>query len=459
MSHTVEREYIFDIILSEFLGLDYVFSQSDRKDIKLFDNNGSEIIISDYLFSKQGVNFQNEKSLPELPLKLWDVSKDLNNAKVVGKEIPVIFGNDPNDSNFYKKNNNKIEIGLDIFGSSFFMLTRYEELVKKDRDLLDRFQAKDSIAFQEDFLERPIINEYLDILWTSIKYIWPRIIRRKKEFCTTLSHDVDNPFEHVFSSFFQMSKSMAGDFFKRYSIKKATIRPLSWYKANYIDIKFDQKNTFDFIMDTSEKNNLKSTFNFIADHSNKQRDGVYSLDNKHILNLLKKINDRGHLIGMHGSFDSYNNIDQLKKEFNILKETCKELEISQKYWGARQHYLRFDIPITLQYLNDIGLHYDESLGYADHSGFRCGVCYDYPAFNIVSRQKLNIIIRPLIVMECSVLDYDYMNLNIQTGEAFNKMVYFKNICESYNGNFTLLWHNDRLVKTKERQLFLQVLKG
>ena len=113
----------------------------------------------------------------------------------------------------------------------------------------------------------------------------------------------------------------------------------------------------------------------------------------------------------------------------------------------------------MQYLNDIGLHYDESLGYADHSGFRCGVCYDYPAFNIVSRQKLNIIIRPLIVMECSVLDYDYMNLNIQTGEAFNKMVYFKNICESYNGNFTLLWHNDRLVKTKERQLFLQVLKG
>ena len=90
-------------------------------------------------------------------------------------------------------------------------------------------------------------------------------------------------------------------------------------------------------MDTSEKNNLKSTFNFIADHSNKQRDGVYYLDNKHILNLLKKINDRGHLIGMHGSFDSYNNIDQLKKEFNILKETCKELEISQKYCGRYQH--------------------------------------------------------------------------------------------------------------------------
>ncbi len=44
---------------------------------------------------------------------------------------------------------------LDIFGSALFMLTRYGEVVKKERDALDRFSVIDSLAYQEGFLERP----------------------------------------------------------------------------------------------------------------------------------------------------------------------------------------------------------------------------------------------------------------------------------------------------------------
>jgi hypothetical protein len=48
--------------------------------------------------------------------------------------IPILYG-----SPGIVKNNNHLHLNLDIFGSAFFMLTRYEELVIKDRDQHDRF--------------------------------------------------------------------------------------------------------------------------------------------------------------------------------------------------------------------------------------------------------------------------------------------------------------------------------
>jgi hypothetical protein len=52
------------------------------------------------------------------------------------------------------------------------MLTRYEEVVKSDRDEHDRYLATASLDYQEGFLERPIFNEYLEILWACIKRLW-----------------------------------------------------------------------------------------------------------------------------------------------------------------------------------------------------------------------------------------------------------------------------------------------
>lgn len=457
-SFTKERVYIIDLLLSEFLGINFKITKKNINKVCISGDGIKYLIINDSFFSVNESDWLSENSMPKTPLRNWILPNKLI-SQLGSKKIPVIFGLNPNNRSFFSISEKNINLGLDIFGSCFFMLTRYEELIINKKDRFNRFQAKDSIAFKEDFLDRPIVNEYLEILWFCIKSLWPNTQRKKRTFKSILSHDVDNPFEYALSNFYNMSRTAIGDVIKRGDFYKAISRPAQWYKVNYKDIKYDPKNTFDFIMDTAEKNNLTTTFNFISDHSNKQRDGNYYLSDKIIINLIKKINNRGHLIGMHGSFDSYNDFSQLKKEFMFLQNTCEKIGFKQKIWGSRQHYLRFDYTTTLQYLNDLGLDYDESLTYAEYSGFRCGVCYDYPAFNIVSRKKLNIIIRPLIVMECSVLDHDYMNLNIQTGEAFNKMMYFKNICKSYNGNFTLLWHNDRLVKTKERQLFLQVLKG
>lgn len=54
------------------------------------------------------------------------------------------------------------------------------------------------------------------------------------------------------------------------------------------------------------------------------------------------------------------------------------------------HYLRWGHPTTLQAWNDAGMDYDSTLGYADSPGFRCGTCFEYPAFNPITQQQLAI---------------------------------------------------------------------
>jgi len=130
---------------------------------------------------------------------------------------------------------------------------------------------------------------------------------------------------------------------------------------------------------------------------------------KKLSKLIEKIKTRRHHIGIHPTFDAYNDSEQLKQEKNELE---KNLETNINF--GREHYLRFEVPTTWQIWEDNGMQWS-SMGYHDKEGFRCGVCYDYSVFNILTRKKLKLKERPLIVME---------------------------------GNFVFLWHNSSF-NTKE----------
>lgn len=67
--------------------------------------------------------------------------------------ITIIYGE---DKLIIDRNSKTIVCGIDIFASSFFMLTRWEEYVNKKRDNHNRFPASESLAYKFGFLNRPI---------------------------------------------------------------------------------------------------------------------------------------------------------------------------------------------------------------------------------------------------------------------------------------------------------------
>jgi hypothetical protein len=302
-----------------------------------------------------------------------------------------------------------------------------------------RFPATSSHAYQNGYLERPIVDEWLMILGQVIERVWPGIELKQREFSIKVSHDVDSPSMYGFKPWSIIGRMMAGHLLKRRDIK-------AFFTAPYVKLATgnrlhpaDPCNTFDWLMDVSEANNLQSAFYFICG-GNHPNDVDYQPEHPVIRNLMRRIHDRGHEIGLHPSYNTFQQPELIKQEAEHLKRICAEEGIEQSQWGGRMHYLRWEQPMTMRAWANAGMNYDSTLGYADRPGFRCGTCHEYPAFDPVAQEQLSLRIRPLVVMECTVIDSVYLGLGV-TDEAEDKIKQLKNCCRRVGGNFGLLWHN------------------
>lgn len=457
-----ERDYIIYTILHDFIGIDCEIITEDRKDVLIRQkgySDGKVLHIADILFRTTKSQWLKPNSLPRQPLSVWNTTNTRSDIRLVSPDLPVIYGNkvgpDGSNKGYLAETPDGLYLGLDIFGSAFFMLTRYEELVRPDRDRHDRFPADASLAYQEGFLERPIINEYVEILWYCMKRLWPGLKRKQRSFRTIVSHDVDAPFAQAFTGASKLIRNCGGDIIRRKSASMAINRISSWREVKKGNYKKDSNYTFDRIMDLSEQHNLKSAFFFKTASTNKTFDNDYSIDHPYVRQLLNDINIRGHEIGLHSSYETYLDSLQTKLEFEKLLQVCDQEAILRSHWGGRQHYLRWQVPITWRNWNDAGLDYDSTLSYADHAGFRCGICCEFSVFDLGKRQVLHLQERPLIVMEASVLGEQYMNLSRQ--KALDYMLMLKNRCQLFDGDFTLLWHNSSFEKPEIWEIYERLI--
>jgi len=451
--------YTIEVLFREFLGIPYeTIIQKDLKEIRIAGGN-RRLDIENHFFLKAANGWLDESSLPAPPLPAWNVADDLPHAKVVARSIPVLFGKPFKNGSFISIDENKISLKLDVIGSAFFMLSRYEEAVLNTvADPHGRFPVRASILHHHDLRMRPVINEYIEILWLCMKHLWPQLERKKRQFRTLVSHDVDYPFFYFYMNFVRLFKYAASDLLIHGALQRAAARCKKWHRTRRGQLGEDPYNSFDLLMTIDENYNLHSTFYFLAAHPAGVRDCRYHIDDPVITGLLRSIYDRGHEIGLHASYNSYLDCDQTSLEFNKLRQTCKNEGIKQEAWGSRQHYLRWKTPATILNLEKAGLSYDSSLGFAENPGFRCGICYEYPAYDLLRRRPLKIRERPLIVMESSIIDKHYMNLG--SGEkAYSLMAQLKDICRLYNGDFTLLWHNTHLVEQSQIELYRAVLEA
>jgi hypothetical protein len=454
-TYRAERRYIFDVMLRDFLGLEYETLEQEQDDVQIMltdDPNGWKISLPDVLFGTTKENWLTPDSLPEQPLGTWDVSKTTIDAALVSPKLPVIYGRKGTDGEFLIEDQSALCLGLDIFGSAFFMLTRYEELVIKERDDRERFPATASLAFNEGFLSRPIINEYLEILWWALRQLNPRLERKKRQYSVSLSHDIDWPITDSQGAK-RALKSAVADIVRRKDPGLALRRLSALPRSKSRKFDYDVNNTFDFIMDISETQKITSTFNIIADNSAGKIDGTYTLEDPWVQKLLSGFYDRGHDIGLHLSYNSFRDKSRTKYEFERLTGVCEKLNIRQPVWGTRQHFLRWENPVTWQNIEDAGIAYDSTLTYAERPGYRCGVCYEYPVFNLRTRTALKLRERPLIVMEGTL--YDYMRLPYEEANAI--IMDLHNKCKLFDGEFTLLWHNSSLIAKQARRWYRQIV--
>lgn len=450
-----ERDYALGVVLGEFLGSDWTRQPSERRDVRIsFPGSDAELLLPDVLFACPPEQWLQSTSMPGLPLAEWDTEALALNARLTDNRIPVIYGDDRPES---LRNAQSIRLPVDIFGSAFFMLTRYEELVTQDRDEHDRFPAWASVAYKAGFLQRPIIDEYVELLWAAMKALWPGLKRKQRQFTIRPSHDVDAPARYGFCSPRQLVRRMGGDVFKHGNPKAALQAPWIRFNTRSVLHPNDPYNTFDHIMDQSERQGLQSAFYFICGRTHPTKDADYEIEHPAIRCLMRRIHDRGHEIGLHPSYNTYRDPQAIASEASRLRKVCEQEGIQREVWGGRMHYLRWRQEVTPQAWEAAGMAYDSTLGYADRPGFRCGTCIEYPLFHLADRKKMNLRIRPLIIMANTLSSNKKMGLGFG-GEAKNLIEEIKGRAHYVYGDFNVLWHNSQFTADRDYSFYSTLLE-
>ena len=453
-----ERLYIADVLLNDFLGLGIETRSYDGNQVCIKDEADRRLILDDSFFCGLNPPRLSKDKLPALPLASWRLEDSIFAPPLAGRKVPVLFGKLLSNGSYLAFGQREGHLGIDVFGSAFFMLTRYEEPLSETRDEYDRVPASASIASQAGFLDRPIVNEYVELLWHCLTRLWSGLRRPNRRWRLLLSHDVDQPFLLRKEGLSRVFRTMAGDAVKRGDPIQGLHRPAQWLRARLLGPEHDPAYTFDYIMDTAEKYGVRSAFYFIPSTSAGPPDYRYGIHDPDIQALLRRIDERGHEIGYHASIETYRDKDLIQQELQLLREGCATAGVKQTVQGSRQHYLRIDTSVTPRHLASAGLAYDTSLSFADRAGFRCGTCWEYPWFDLEKRARVGLTERPLIVMECSVIDEQYMGLG--SGQrAYDFISTLARTCREFCGDFTLLWHNTRFVPPQERRLFEDLLQS
>ena len=451
-----ERRYAFDVIFGDWLGLDYQAEAADRTDIKISavdDASDRALHLPDWFFRKAAAAWLEPDSLPGDRMASWSPN-GLGGEPT--EPLPVLFGpENAAETPSSHACDRRIELPIDVFGSIFFMLSRYEEAVSDVRDDHDRFPASAAFSHRHGLLERPLANEYLEVFWTCLQRLWPSLHRRVRQYSVVPSHDIDVPFAVIGRPWQRVGRSVAADLIHRRAPGLAARRLASGLTRGRTAARFDPNNCFAFILGASERFGLKSTFFFKAGASDPLYDEDYCLNTPPVAPILKEIHRRGHELGLHPSYHTYNDGKRLKSEFDTLLQAADRLGLHQTAWGGRQHYLRFATPTTWRHYASAGLDYDATLALADQPGFRCGTCYDFPVYDLEQRQALPLREKPLMVMEGTMLDPDYLGLSPATARA--RIIRLAEACRQFGGSFNLLWHNSRLISAAERRLYSSIL--
>lgn len=399
--------YILRLLLNEVLGLTY----SITHDSKQFNEyKGPKINYSGNQLNDKSIQIIPHKILFENTIKKQDINIS------VWDNIKVFF-----------QSPQKCDIPFDIFAASFYLASRYEEYLPFKEDKYGRFEANESLAFNNGFLEEPVVNQWAIKLKGILRKTYPGLTIEEKKFKYISTIDVDNAWAYLHKGFLRTAgafgKSIFKFDFKDYSRRFQTLTGNCkdpYYTFDYIS---EQENNFDF----------SSIYFFLTGKYGKY-DRNISLGKPAFQNLILDKQEKAET-GIHNSYNS-------GKHLNILNKEIKQFEkaLNTKVEKSRQHYLVIKFPDTFQKLMQLGIQEDYSLGYSSAVGFRAGICNSFKFYDLTKDKETNLTIIPFHIMDITLREY----MKLQPDKAINKIKDIILRIKNVNGTFVSLWHNESL---------------
>jgi len=332
-------------------------------------------------------------------------------------------------------------IPFDIFAASFYLVSRYEEYLPHVQDYHERFPADESIAFKNNFLEEPVVDIWAYKFLELIKEKFPKYEYKKREFQLISTIDVDTAFAYKNKGIMRTIGGFLKDIvhFRFVNFWHRLLAILNFSK--------DPFNTFSELLEIKKEYNVNTLFFFLlGDYTTFDKN--ISASNNKFQSLLKSVGDYAK-IGMHPSYFSIRNFDKLKKEKLRLESI-----INSPVTFSRQHFLRLSLPETYQYLIDLDIEEDHTMGYAKHVGFRASTCTPFYFYDLDFEIQTPLKVVPFALMDVTLKDY----MQLSNEESVAKILKLKEAVKNVNGTFVSLFHNETLSENEFWQGWTTIYK-
>jgi len=347
----------------------------------------------------------------------------LSETDILQKKVDV---SDWNNSKIFFQANAEAEVPFVIFAASFYLVSRYEEYLPFSADQHGRFEANQSLAYRNGFLYDPVVDQWACILAGILKQKFPGFKTCEREFSYISTIDIDNAYAYLYKGTVRTLGAAMRDLFKLdfdENIKR--FQTLAGEK--------DPFDTYGYLESMHKKYDINPIWFFLVGNYNTY-DKNLPLDNEAFKELIERISDIAE-VGIHPSYESNNDFEQLKREFDYLTSVSKK-----PVTKSRQHYLKLLFTETYQNLIKLGIKEDYTLGYATDTGFRAGTCTPFNFYDLYNEKETSLKIFPFQVMDTTLNQY----LKLDVEEAVERISHMIEKVKQVRGTFISLWHNESL---------------
>jgi len=341
-------------------------------------------------------------------------------------DVEIIFSTWENTPCFFNTGK-KSTIPFDLFSASFYLLSRYEEYLPSMLDDNECFSAKESIAYQQNFLEKPMIDIWAFKLLRALKNYYPEFKQVPKKFNYISTFAINQTFLFKSKGAIRNFLGYFSDFFTLnfYNL---------WTRLGVnLKLKSDPFNTFDQILALQKKYNIKTLFFFLVANYTTYDNNLNFTKKKYQL-LIKSVADYCS-VGLLASYFTMRDEDLLKKENKRLTSIVNTPTLQSK-----QHLQRNKLPETYRTIIDLGIKEDYSMAYYNYLGFRASTCTPFYFYDLDFEIQTPLKIFPIAFSDENLR----FHLQLSPEKAITKVNTIYNTVKDVNGTLVSVFHNDSL---------------
>jgi hypothetical protein len=324
------------------------------------------------------------------------------------------------------------DVPFDFFSASFYLLSRYEEYLPHELDQYGRYAHTNSIAYKNDFLKIPLVNEWMQLVQIELRErcSHSKFNIKNATFKFIPTYDIDEAFSYLHQPLWKN----IGGFFR--DLLQSDMEKVVERGNVYTGRKTDPYDTFEWIDSLHEKYRLQPIYFFLTIIRRGKYDKNLLAGSRALQQLYRRLSEK-YKTGIHPSWQSGTEDGLLDKEIHVLQEI-----IQQPISVSRNHYLRFNLPHTYRKLMAAGISDDYSMAYGNVNGFRASYVMPYRWYDLEKEAETDLVIHPFCFMEAA----SFFNQGYSVEMAAEEIQYYYDTVKKEKGEFITLFHNHFLTE-------------